>query len=313
VTAGWTPARARRLDEISGSDGIVVGVAIDHRDALRAALAKKGLPDLDDAGVTRFKLRIARALAPAATVVLLDVEHGAAQALAAGVLPGSVALAVPLEAQGYGDVQAVPHTTFLPGWSPAAAARLGASACKLLLPYRVDVDGQADAQDEVVRTALAGCRAAGVALIVEPIVYGEVDAARRAELVVAGAARLAGIGPDVLKVQHPGSAAACAELDDACGSDVPWVLLGGGADPAVLERQVDDACGAGASGFMVGRTLWDAALVEDESESERALREVSRPLLERLAASARSSGRPWRERVGPIAEPEPGWHAAAPV
>jgi tagatose 1,6-diphosphate aldolase len=304
--SGWSPARARRLDEISGGEGIVVGSAVDHRDSLRLALERKGLGRAGPAELSALKLRIARVLAPASTLILLDAETSAAQALAGGAVPGTVALGVPLEAQGYGEVADGPRTTFLPGWSPARAAALGASACKLLLPYRPDLSGQAEAQEQVVREALAGCRAASVALVLEPIVYGDLEPARFEALVAEAAARLAPLGPDVLKLQYPGSPEGCRALDDACGRDVPWVLLGGGADADVLEERVADACAAGASGFVVGRTLWDGALVADEQASLAALREVSLPLLERLGARARAAGRPWRERVGPIPAPEPG-------
>jgi len=306
MSDGWTPERARRLDQLAGPDGIVVGTAVDHRDSLRIALEKKGLDAPTAAELSALKLRIVRALAPASTLVLLDAETSAAQALAEGALPGSVALGVPLEAQGYGDVADVPRTDFLPGWSPAQAARLGAAACKLLLPYRADVPEQADAQDEVVREAVGACRSASVALVLEPIVYGSPEPERFESLVVEGAARLAGLGPDLLKLQHPGSPAGCRALDRACGPQVPWVLLGGGASPDVLAGQVADACAAGASGFVVGRTLWDNALLADERDSQRALEQESLPLLARLAAVARASGRPWRDRVGPIPSPEPG-------
>jgi tagatose 1,6-diphosphate aldolase len=302
----WTPARARALDELSGRDGVIVGAAVDHRDSLRTLLVKRGLPIPDDDRLVALKLEIAAALAPVATVVLLDVEYGAAQALAGGALPGTTALAIALEAQGYGDTAASPRTSFLTGWSAEAAARLGASACKLLLPYRADVEDQAHAQDDVVRAAVAACRAAAVALVLEPIVYGE--PAGFGDLVVAGARRLARLGPDVLKLQYPGSPELCAELDAACGSAVPWVLLGGGVDGDTLNRQLVQACAAGASGFIAGRTLWDAALVPDRAERERALREQCVPLLERLAAVAREHATPWRERVGEIAAPPIGWY-----
>ena len=129
-------------------------------------------------------------------MILLDAEYSAAQAVAAGAIPGATGLVVPLEAMGYGDVAKVEQTTFLEGWSPAKARRLGASGAKLLLPYRADVADQAARQEDVVRTAVAGCREAGLALIVEPIVYrrdGEEAAGggRFAELVVEGARRLA--------------------------------------------------------------------------------------------------------------------------
>jgi tagatose 1,6-diphosphate aldolase len=303
--------RARALDQLSSPRGVIAGAAMDHRDSLQAALAKHGL-ELDADGITRLKLRIASALAPAATMVLLDVEYTAAQALAAGVVPRDTGVAVPLEAMGYGDVGKLATTAFLEGWSPAHARRLGAAGAKLLLPYRVDVPEQAARQEEVVAAAVAGCRQAGPALILEPIVYrrdGEETAGgdRYAELVVEGARRLAELGPDILKLQYPGSADACAALDEACGPLIPWVLLGGGADAAVLEGQIEDACRAGASGFIVGRTLFDAALVPDERKSERTLAESCRPLLERLAATAERLATPWRERVGELPEPAHGW------
>ena len=123
--------------------------------------------------------------------------------------------------------------------------------------------------------------------------------------------RLALLCPDVLKMQHPGSPEACSELDAACGPDVPWVLLGGGADAASLEQHIREACSAGASGFIVGRTLWDQTLDDDATESERLLAEVSLPLLERLRAIARLHATPWRERVGSIPPPAPDWYRVA--
>jgi tagatose 1,6-diphosphate aldolase len=304
--------RARALDRLASPRGVIAGAAVDHRDSLQAVLAKRGL-ELDDAGITDLKLRVAAALAPAATLILLDAEYSAAQAIAAGALPGATALVVPLEAMGYGDVARVEQTAFLEGWSPAQAARLGASGAKLLLPYRADVPAQAARQEEVVRTAVAGCREAGLALIVEPIVYrrdGEEAAGggRFAQLVVEGAARLAALEPDVLKLQYPGDAAGCEALDRACGPLVPWVLLGGGASEDVIGGQIEDACRAGASGFIVGRTLFDAGLVTDADESRRALETRSRPLLERLAAIAERLATPWRERVGPLPRPPREWY-----
>jgi tagatose 1,6-diphosphate aldolase len=304
--------RARALDRLASPTGVIAGAAVDHRDSLQAVLAKRGI-QLDDGGITELKVRVASALAPAATLILLDAEYSVAQTIAAGAVPGSTAIVVPLEAMGYGDVAKVAVTRFLEGWSAAKGRRLGATGAKLLLPYRTDVADQAARQDDVVRTAVADCREAGLALIVEPIVYkreGEERAGgdRFAELVVQGARRLAALEPDILKVQYPGSAAACEELDDACGRMVPWVLLGGGASEDVIGGQIEDACRAGASGFIVGRTLFDAGLVADPDASRKALVTHSRPLLERLAAIAEDLATPWRARVGVLPQPPREWY-----
>jgi tagatose 1,6-diphosphate aldolase len=304
--------RARALDQLASPRGVIAGAAVDHRDSLQAVLAKRGM-QLDDAGITELKVRVASALAPAASLILLDAEYSVAQAITAGAVPGSTGIVVPLEAMGYGDVASVSRTQFLEGWSAAKGRRLGASGAKLLLPYRVDDADQAERQDDVVRTAVAACRDAGLALVVEPIVYkreGEEQAGggRFGELVVDGARRLARLEPDILKLQYPGSAAACEELDAACGPLVPWVLLGGGASEDAIGGQIEDACRAGASGFIVGRTLFDAGLVTDPEESRRALLEHSRPLLERLASLAERLATPWRDRVGALPPPPRGWY-----
>jgi len=217
--------RARALDRLCSPTGVIAGAAVDHRDSLQAALAKRGL-ELDDAGVTELKLRVAAALAPVATLILLDAELSAAQAIAAGVLPGATALVVPLEAMGYGDVAKVEVTAFLDGWSAAKARRLGASGAKLLLPYRADVADQATRQEDVVRTAVAACREVGLALIVEPIVYkreGEERAGedRYAELVVEGARRLAALGKlrfgmDCPRPADPGALGFCMGGKQLC-------------------------------------------------------------------------------------------------
>lgn len=311
TTTAWTAARARAVDLLAGEDGIVVGVAVDHRDSLQVALERRGLPRPAPEKLCDLKLRIASVLAPAASVVLLDPEYSAAQALAAGVIPRGTALAIALEAQGYGDAGDLRRTSFLPGWTPRKAAALGAAGCKLLLPYRPDLAEQAGPQDDVVRAAVRQCREAGVALVLEPIIYSRAGEALPAEafeeLVVGGARRLAALEPDILKLQYPGSAAACERLDEACGPEVPWVLLGGGAAADELEAQIEDACGAGACGFIVGRTLFDAGLLSDEAQSLRALREVSLPMLERLAAAARRRAAPWRARIGAVPSPPLDW------
>jgi tagatose 1,6-diphosphate aldolase len=304
--------RARALDRLAAPSGVIAGAAVDHRDSLQAVLARRGL-QLDDDGITELKVRVASALAPAASLILLDAEYSVAQAIAAGAVPGSTGIVVPLEAMGYGDVARVASTQLLEGWSAAKGRRLGASGAKLLLPYRADVADQAGRQEEVVRAAVAACREAGLALIVEPIIPRRQDEERAggdrfAELVIEGARRLAALEPDILKLQYPGSAAACEELDAACGRLVPWVLLGGGAGEDVIGVQIEDACRAGASGFIVGRTLFDAALVTDPEESRQALVSRSRPLLERLVAIAERLATPWRERVGALPPPPRGWY-----
>jgi tagatose 1,6-diphosphate aldolase len=311
--------RHRRLDALSGPRGVFAVSAIDHRDALTAAHAKAGLEKPTREQVLQFKATVIQALAPYATGVMLDSEAGGL-ALSIGA-PGPGPVVMPLEAQGYSDVESGRVTTFLPGWSPARAAESGASACKLLLPYRPDHDASATQQDAIVAEAVAGCRAVGLPLILEPIAYplASEDAStlpgRLGPIVLASVERLRPIGADILKLQFPRDADAVAEAEwcrriDAACADTPWVLLGGGGDAAGFERDVEVTCRAGASGFIAGRTLWQAALGLQGDALVARLQSQCVPLVQRLRALAEQHGQPWRNRLGSPAQPPADWWSA---
>jgi tagatose-1,6-bisphosphate aldolase len=253
------------IERIASPSGTVCGLALDHRDSLRVVARRRGYPD-DAASLRALKVDLVRGLARLATVVLLDVELG----LDAFTERGGTPLVVPLEAQGYESLGQGRITTLLGDVDPARAAALGAIGCKLLLPYRPDLADTAQLQEEMVARVVADCRAAGVLSIIEPIVYGEVT--ELGTVVAETARRLARLGPDVLKLQYPGSARQCESLTRACGA-VPWVLLGGGTDEETFLAQLRDAIRGGARGYIVGRTAWDAALAPDPGEQSRAIAE----------------------------------------
>ncbi len=294
---------------MAGPEGVVIGVAVDHRDSFRLAMERRGLGSPSGSEIAALKTDLVAGLARGATVVLLDEEFGR-EALAGGAVPPEIALVMPLEAQGYEELKQARTTRLLEDFSPARAAWYGADGCKLLLPYRPDHEPSARRQDELVASVLDACHMAGLPLILEPIVYRrpEDDPIRFAtafpDLAVATAERLAELGPDILKVQFPtvadGSGAArepsaseeaCVRLDAACGP-IPWVLLGGGGDAQTLAEQVRVAGVAGASGFIVGRTVWDAALVAGATARRAAIEKVCAPILAGLREAALASCRP---------------------
>lgn len=273
--------------DLMGADGTIVGVAVDHRDSFGAALRARGIPD-DDVHMRAIKVDVLDALAPAASMLLLDAD-ALTWARADSAAASDVAYAMPLEAQGYGALHEVARTRLLEEPTPTDIAAGGAAAAKLLLPFRPDMVERAEVQRTVAAAAIAMCHSAGLPLILEPVVWhapGDVLAPERlAELVVATATSLAPLAPGLLKLQYPGSRAACDEVHAACGGH-PWVLLGGGAELAQLEEQLADACAAGAIGCIVGRSLFDGALDPDPERRRAWLRDVARPALERLGAIA---------------------------
>ncbi len=298
--------RRRRLARLGGPTGVVSGIAIDHRDSLRTTLAERGVGDLTDRQVRDLKLSLARALAPAATAIMIDAEFGG-QALEAGVVPASVAIVMPLEAQGYeagGDDRI---TTLLPDFSPTDALRWGADACKILVPYRVDVESSAARQDELIAATAAACHDVGLPLVVEPVAYlrstesrKEFTAAYEA-LVVGAVERIQPLGADLLKLPFPlpdlgadgqsRAAEACAALAGAC-RDTPWVLLGAGTDTDTFVEHIRLTGMAGASGFLAGRGIWGPALSADPGSVERAASGPSLVAFRRCRDAAERHARP---------------------
>lgn len=297
--------RHRRLLRLGDSNGVVAGIAIDHRDSLRVMLERAGSSALDVMDLPTLKLILTRSLAPAATAIMLDAELGGL-ALEASAVPPTVGLIMPLEAQGYEGSDG-PRTRLLDDFSPSDALRFGADACKVLLPYRADDPGPAADQEALVASTVAACHELGLPLVVEPVVYERPDeppggyAAAYAGLVVAAVERLGALGVDLLKLPFPvldlastsedAALAACRAVDDACRG-IPWVLLGAGVETAVFVEQLRLAGTAGASGFLAGRGIWGRALDADPADIERTASTSCRADLERCRAIAVQFARP---------------------
>lgn len=124
---------------MADSKGMMTMCAIDHRGALKRALNGKNPDGVSHQDVVDFKLDLCQAVAPFASAVLLDPKYGAAQAIAAGLLPGSKGLLVSMEKSGYSGDRAARITELLPDWDVRKAKRMGASAVKLLIYFRPDL------------------------------------------------------------------------------------------------------------------------------------------------------------------------------
>ena len=306
TTSASAAGRRRRLLRLGGAQGVIAGIAIDHRDSLRVMLERRGAIDLSAARLSSLKLALTRALAPAATAVMLDEELGGL-AIEAGAVPATVALIMPLEAQGYETAGDGATTTLMDDFSPALALRYGADACKLLLPYRIDDPGPAAHQEELVSSTAAACHELGMPLVIEPVAYRRPHETPKAYadaypiLVLSAVERLQPLGADLLKLPFPvldvtaiaESAAfdACGAIGEAC-RDTPWVLLGAGAGTEVFVEQIRLAGTAGASGFLAGRGIWAAALDVHADETEQVATTICRPALERCREAAERFARP---------------------
>ena len=319
---GPRPGTRRGLDACASARGTFAVLALDHRQNLRKELHPDAPESTTYDEMVAFKRAVIRALAPHATGSLLDPEIGAAQCIADGSLPGTAGLLVAVEATGYAGEANARVSRILPGWSVEQAKRMGASAAKLLVYYHPDAANAAD-QERFVAEVAAACRSHDFALFVEPLGFdpatgGKLTGEARRHCVVETARRLTALGGDILKAEFPYDvsvtdeaawADACAELDAASG--VPWVLLSGGVDDATFERQVAVTCRAGASGVLVGRSVWAPSASMPPVERDAWLATEGRRRLERLVRLVDVQGHPWHERPNAVTSapaPGDGWY-----
>jgi tagatose-1,6-bisphosphate aldolase len=311
--------KLRRLQQCATPDGFFVIMALDHRNNLRRALNPGNPESIGYAEMVAFKQEVVRALAPVSSAVLLDPEFGAAQAIAAGALPGPTGLMVAAEATGYTDTPTARRSEILEGWGVEKISRMGASAVKLLLYYHPGAKN-AHEQEELVREVAVQCHRYDMPFFLEPLSFTidpdvkKLSSAEKRKVVIETAARLSPLGIDILKAEFPLDTAeekderiwaeACRELNDA--SVVPWVLLSAGVSFDEFVRQTQVACRAGSSGVMAGRAVWQEAVDARETERGEFLMSTGIDRMVQLGDVISEFGTPWPERsprkVGEIGE-----------
>jgi tagatose-1,6-bisphosphate aldolase len=297
------------LGRASTAGGHFTVLALDHQDALRRALNPPAPETVTPEQVIAFKDQVVRALAPETSGVLLDPIYGAPGAIRGSYLV-CAGLLVELEKADY-QLQPMPLACeLLPDWGVAKIKRLGADGVKLFFYYNPDDSALAGQQEALLRRVVAECAAHDIPLYAEPIIYpiGEDERVYAEQLtgrVIDSARRVAALGADILKLEfpvHPAflddgerCRAACAHLSAVL--DIPWVLLSAGVSFEAFCRQVEIACAAGASGYIVGRAVWgEAAGTADEAERADWLQTVGRERLRRLAALA-AGGCSWTDKL----------------
>ena len=262
--------KIRGLQQIANSDGIFTMCAMDHRGSLRSMIDEESPGEVNYEKMVERKLELCSSLAKYASAVLLDPIFGAAQCISHNVLPNNTGLLVSIEASGYGGDKEYRLTRLLDEWSVEKIKRMGASAVKILVYYRPDLEQLASQQLSIVNMVAIECIKYDLPFLVEPKSYpagNEINnpgefARLKEQLVIRTAQDITAQPIDVLKAEFPADLDyrkdkrelinLCHQLDMA--SQVPWVILSAGVDFELFCQQVEIACQAGASGFLeIGR------------------------------------------------------------
>jgi tagatose 1,6-diphosphate aldolase len=324
-----SPGKLRGLQQLANAKGIITVCAIDHRESLRRALNEKNPEAVSYRQMVDFKLDLVGVVAPFASAVLLDPIYGAGQAIASGIMPGHTGLLVSAEKTGYSGDSTARITELLPDWSVRKVKKLGASAIKLLLYFRVDLKEIASKQLELVGKVARQCIEEDIPLLVESVSYPtaaeknnpEEYSRNKPELVIEAAKKLTALPIDILKSEFPADInyekdeaklkSYCQELSQV--SRLPWVLLSAGADFDRFRKEVEIACKAGASGFMAGRALWqEAAHISSREERLNFFKGQTISRLKELTMIADKWAKPWYVKMGSkdgrFADLSQGWY-----
>ncbi len=314
-----TIGKLRGLQQCTSERSTFTCLALDHRQNLRRALNPADPGSVSDLELTRFKLDVTSALAGAATAVLLDPQFSAAQAVAAGVLPGDTPFVVAVESTGYGGEPTARQSQILPGWSVEKAKRMGASMIKLLVYYHPD-SPTAGEIEAFVRQVAEECTRYDLGLMLEPLSYSlvadkKLTSAEKRHVVTETARRLTVPGVDVLKAEFPLEVAADpleSEWAKACERDL--VCQPGALDPALRRGGLRHLPAPGQSGLpggrlriAVGRAVWQEAVGLTGQARLTFLKEIARPRLETLTKACTELGRPWTDFYTP-GEITPDWY-----
>lgn len=303
------------MQQIASEDGIFVICAMDHRESFRNMIGGNNPESVSSEEMTRRKIELCSTLGKHASAVLLDPLYGAAQCIARGALPKGVGLLVSIEASGYEGGKENRRTELLRDWGVEKIKRMGASAVKILLYYRPDLQPLAREQLSIVDHVAKDCIEYDIPFLVEPVSYavgGEVsDPKRFAEvkgnLVIQTARDITAMPIDVLKAEFPADLRyekdhsklieLCRQLD--AESRVPWVILSAGVGFETFLQQVEIACQAGASGFLGGRAIWqEVEGITDADARVKWLSTVGADRLKRLVEVANKYATPWYKKLG---------------
>ena len=264
--------KSRHLADCLTRAGRINGLAIDHGRSLDAAIqdARGGQAQADDA--LQFKQAVVTVLGPAASLTLLDPEHG--PTIRRNLAPQH-SLVLGYEQDVYRRDAASLVPLMPPDWSVRRLAAVGARAIKLFLYHDPDAPGILDRQRKVVVERVgAECASAGLPFLLEPVTPSP-DAKQRPRDILRAVQEFSQphYQVDVLKIELPirprrvGLDYSLAQAQEvlqqiATTTQLPVVFLSGGVPFDELQEGLEFAADSAARfhGVLCGRSLWSGGI-----------------------------------------------------
>ena len=294
------------LDAIATPAGTFAVLAMDQRGTLKRMLAAVDRTDTSDAEIVAMKRDMIASLAGSASAFLIDPTFGLPAAREVeGVPPFGLLLAA--EPASRGTHLGEPEVALDPAQDAAWVRDSGADGMKFLAQVRADRPVGEDGRDltgearEAMRTLVEDCAAQGVPSIIENLIYPLRDEAplspeARADAVIEAAVLIDDLKPDLLKLEYPGSPAACRRLADRL--TVPWAVLSAGVSSEEFTQVLRVSCDeGGASGFIAGRAIWKETVSMDHDERVAFLSETGRRRMDEYTGIIEGRARPYKEAV----------------
>lgn len=259
--------------------------AVDQRPPIKNPIKEKlGVAEAPWSEVAGFKKLLIEELQHESSAMLLDPHY----AYPAGISAYSPArgLILTLEDSLFEETPDGRLSSEINDWSVEKIKRVGGDAVKVLAWYRPDAGQRVlRKQKEFVARIGAACAKYDIPYVFELLVYplaGDSEQtqdyiemkSKKPELVLESVRAFAApdYGIDVFKLESPlpakdvpgvgkEGAADAQQWFDALGEAAgrPWVMLSAGAGMDEFRRVLTHAYAAGASGYLAGRAIWQAA------------------------------------------------------
>lgn len=267
-------SKTTRLQQLLLDNGKIAIAALDHRGSLKENLHPENPEATTDQEILTWKRRMIDLYKDRVSGLLVDPIFGK-QVIDTTMRPGWM---LSMEKTGYRGGKEARITEILEDWSVAMAKEMGACSVKLLLYYDPDNSELAKQQKEIAIKLSEECAREGMVYLLEPLTY-RVEGSREEE-VLRMVDELADVSVDIYKSEYPGTRRACEEISKRIKS--PWVLLSAGMEYSQYKMALTVACESGASGFAVGRALWQEFGQYEGEAREKYFREVASPRMDEL-------------------------------